>query len=366
MAKNIGMATETKSIPSVILADDGQENSRLIKQIFSVAGVKDGHGDIIRHGAFKKTLKERKDRIQILWMHNFFDPPVGALRDAYEIDKATLPPELTKKFPEATGALVGEVEYLNTPRGEEILVGIKMGAIRENSIGFDPVKVEYLDDEEGGEKIRNLIEIRLWDLSPVTWGSNPATMNIKGAIPFKSSGTDPKEASWSKPLLASFTNESWDELEDAEKIRIAAHFAWAGDMPPESFGECRMPHHTPKLSGLGPTNWGGVQMAMKSLLQAATDVPDRFSVYNHLAKHYRDDFNETPIDFKMIEMAYAVKDAISVGQEAGEVFEAMTRLFSLIKAESVKGVQNIPIDSLTLKGKLESLRLAQHIYSLEG
>jgi hypothetical protein len=92
------------------------------------------------------------------------------------VGREDLPAELIQQYPEAKGALYGEVKYLDTPRGNEVLVGIREGAITENSIGYDVVI--------GNEKrkvagLRDLKELRLWDISPVNWGMNAATMNLK-------------------------------------------------------------------------------------------------------------------------------------------------------------------------------------------
>lgn len=357
MAKDLPFASITKAGPGFFKTDiDG--NSRLVRQLFSVAGVIDSYGDRIHLGAFKKTLKERFDRVQVLWQHNLFDPPIGVLVNAKEIGKDELPPELKKAYPEATGALEGEVEYLETPRGEEVLQGIRKRALKENSIGLDAVKVEFTDEPQGkvSFKIRELLEVRLWDVSPVNWGANPATMNVKGAVPFKSTGAD-KSTPWTKPALADFGTGLWDDLDDGEKKRIAAHFGWAGGMPPESFGECKLPHHTPTRNGIGPANWSGVKAAMLKLMQAATDVQDLESVYTHLAKHYRDDFGEEPPDFKLVELAYSVRAAVVLGPEnLYGCFDALESLNAALKRAEPQVLGYLPdVQALTLS--MERIRL---------
>lgn len=170
------MDREYKSFPAFIRSAD----DRTVKQIFSVFGVIDSYRDRINKGAFKKTLKERMEKIKVLWQHDFWLPPIATLHDAYEIDANDLPEEVLKKFPEATGGLEGVVEYLSTPRGDEVLEGINKKAITENSIGFDAIKTKWVEHSvtDGVKvKIREISEIRLWDLSPVNWGANPATFN---------------------------------------------------------------------------------------------------------------------------------------------------------------------------------------------
>ena len=324
---------EIKSSPMFIRSIE----DRVVKQVFSVFGVIDMFRDRIRRGAFKKTLAERMKKIRILWQHNNRAPPIAVLLDAFEIGKRDLPDEIREKFPEATGGLEGVVEYLDTERGNEVLAGIKADAINENSIGYDAIQVKITDEEvsEGLKiKIRDLIEIRLWDLSPVNWGANPATFNLKVAIPFKATGITDGE--WKEPAIGSFTGQSWEELSDADKRRIADHFAWAANMLPKAFGDLELPHHLPKKSGIGPAHWGGVKAAMSRLMQAGTQIDGRKAVYDHLAEHYKER-DEEPPDFKLVELACNVREAMTLDpaelQLCYQELEALNQ--RLIEAESL-------------------------------
>ncbi|WP_084413194.1 head maturation protease, ClpP-related [Desulfovirgula thermocuniculi] len=100
----------------------------------------------------------------------------------------------------------------------------------------------------------------------------------------------PEDEPWEAPALSDFTDKSWDELSDNEKRRIAGHFAWAAAMPPEKYGDLKLPHHRPKD---GAVVWHGVANAAARLPQ--TDIPDEDvpKVQNHLGSHYRQ-FGRTP------------------------------------------------------------------------
>ena len=106
-------------------------------------------------------------------------------------------------------------------------------------------------------------------------------------------------AQWSKPALKDFTDKTWDELTDDEKKSIAAHYAWAAEMPPKTFGDLKLPHHDPKNHDV---IWNGVRAAMAALLGArgGVDIPesDKKKVYDHLAAHYKE-FGKEPPEFKM-------------------------------------------------------------------
>ena len=156
-------------------------DERVVKSIYSVMGNIDDGNDRMFSRAFAKTLRERAERVKVLWQHDSYAPPIATPQVLKELTLEELPPELVKRYPDATGALYGEVTYLETPRGDEVLQGIKSGAITESSIGYDPVRFDF-EEIVGNGMVRNLREVRLWDISPVNWGMNAATMNMKGAL----------------------------------------------------------------------------------------------------------------------------------------------------------------------------------------
>ncbi len=108
----------------------------------------------------------------------------------------------------------------------------------------------------------------------------------------------PEETPWTAPTLGDFTDQPWGDLTDAQKRRIAGHYAWSAEMPPATFGSLKLPHHRPSD---GAVVWRGVSAAMTVLLggRGGADLPaaDRREVYNHLAAHYRQ-FDKEPPDFK--------------------------------------------------------------------
>ena len=111
----------------------------------------DSYGDIIDSGAFKKTLKEGGKRVKILWNHNTMEP-IGR------------PEKMTE---DENGLHVKGKLSLGVQRAREVLALMKDGVITEMSIGYDAVTEAW---EKG---IRHLKEIKLWDISPVTFAANP-------------------------------------------------------------------------------------------------------------------------------------------------------------------------------------------------
>lgn len=93
----------------------------------------------------------------------------------------------------------------------------------------------------------------------------------------------PEDEPWEAPTLSDFTDKPWEELSDAEKRRVAGHYAWAPKMPPDRFSDLKLPHHRPSD---GKVVWRGVTAAAQRLDQ--TDIPDadKPRVRAHLQRHY--------------------------------------------------------------------------------
>lgn len=169
---------EYKSSPTFIKAIE----DRTVIGIASVFGNVDSYGDVVQKGAFKKTIQENASRIRHLWQHDMYAPPTAVTRSLREIGKDELPDEVVKAFPDATGGLEVAREYLLTPRADEILEGIRKGAINEMSFAYDVIKSRFQNfaDAQGGERqIRLLSELKLYETSDVLWGANAATVASK-------------------------------------------------------------------------------------------------------------------------------------------------------------------------------------------
>jgi HK97 family phage prohead protease len=301
-------------------------DGRTVTGLAAVFGNVDSQGDRIHRGAFKKTIRENARHFRHLWQHDYRQPPIAKIESIEEVTKTGLPSEVLSEFPDATGGLQVKRTYLETPRGSEVLQGILSGALNEMSFMFDVVKSDF-DEESEKTLIRNLRELRLWDTSDVNWGANPATVASKAAVPYRDTGMD-VEGEWRAPTLADFTDDVWADLTDAEKTRIANHFAWAEQLPPENYGQLKLPHHRPGRSGVGPAVWRGVAAAMAALLGArgGVQIPDadRRGVYNHLARHY-EQFEKEPPNFKLVSL---VCDIITISEEELDAWIATPSLKS--------------------------------------
>lgn len=111
----------------------------------------DGH-DIIQKGAFTKTIVDDFDRIKILSQHESYDLPIGKPLELREDEKGLY--------------IKGKIS--NTQKGRDILTLMRDGVLNELSIGYDAVGVEF----DGKTGVRYLKEIKLWEVSIVTWAMN--------------------------------------------------------------------------------------------------------------------------------------------------------------------------------------------------
>ena len=118
----------------------------------AVFGNEDEGHDIIQKGAFAKTIAEDFDRIKILSQHESYDLPIGKPLELREDEKGLY--------------IKGKIS--NTSKGRDILTLMRDGVLNELSIGYDAVAVEF----DGKTGIRYLKEIKLWEVSIVTWAMN--------------------------------------------------------------------------------------------------------------------------------------------------------------------------------------------------
>jgi HK97 family phage prohead protease len=148
---------EHKTFPLSLkmVGDDGIFEGEL-----SVYNNVDFGDDVVRPGAFTKTISEKNGVVPMLWQH---DPnlPVGVnlLTD--------------------TGVALGNRGVINLEKqlGREALSDLRMwqkyGMKFGQSIGYETIKEKRLDSG-----VRELLEVNLWEGSLVTFGMNPlATVN---------------------------------------------------------------------------------------------------------------------------------------------------------------------------------------------
>lgn len=118
----------------------------------AVFGNVDSGNDVIEKGAFVKTITEDFDRIKILSQHNEYELPIGRPIELREDEKGLY--------------IRGRIS--DTQKGRDIRTLLKDGVLTELSIGYDTIVFDY----DSTTNLRHLKEIRLWEVSIVTWAMN--------------------------------------------------------------------------------------------------------------------------------------------------------------------------------------------------
>jgi phage head maturation protease len=155
--------------------------TRTVTGIFAVHGNIDEGGDMSVNGSFAKHLSEGRQRTRFLWAHNSYNPPIASIKEIVEVDKAQLPEAVLKWAPEATGGVqVTRKYYDGVELSEWVFKGIQEGDMEEMSYAYEAPVVELVNDEARPKLRRILKEVKLFDISDVNWGMNPATAGVKG------------------------------------------------------------------------------------------------------------------------------------------------------------------------------------------
>lgn len=132
---------------------------RIVQAYGSKFGNIDSDFDMIMPGAFTKTINENgptgKNRIFHLWQH--------------KTDQILGKPSIIK---EDGFGLYFESQIEDTTLGNDVLKLYDKGIINEHSIGYSVVKFENHEDHF------KLTEIRLFEISAVTWGANAETPTV--------------------------------------------------------------------------------------------------------------------------------------------------------------------------------------------
>ena len=154
------MERRTSAVDIEIRAADGDAQP----VIFGYAAVFDqlsedlgGFRERIAPGAFTKALG---DDVRALFNH---DPNIVLGRTRSK----------TLRISEDQKGLVIEIDPPSTPAAAALIESMRRGDVTQMSFGFQTVKDKW--DMVDGEAIRTLIDVRLFDVSPVTYPAYPQT-----------------------------------------------------------------------------------------------------------------------------------------------------------------------------------------------
>lgn len=142
-------------------------DNRIIEGYASTFGNVDSYSDTVIKGAFANSILKKvtpyeagRGRIKTLYQHDW-DRPLGV-------------PEV---LAEDENGLFFRSKVAATSYGNDALILIKEHVIDRVSIGFNTVRSEwkYNEDDEDHPYVRVLIELDLWEVSPVTFAADDKT-----------------------------------------------------------------------------------------------------------------------------------------------------------------------------------------------
>lgn len=145
---------------------DVDEKSRRVVNVLSEMGSKDLDNDVMDHGAYNKTIRERGPKGKNLIWH---------LTDHYPTMKNAV-----AKFSELyvdQNKLIGVTDIPNTTWGNDVLEFYVKGHINQHSVGFRTIKAEPVEAGNPSE-YRLIKEVLLYEASSVLWAAHPSTPNL--------------------------------------------------------------------------------------------------------------------------------------------------------------------------------------------
>lgn len=163
--KKIFNQYETKSI-SLELKDMDIQTRRVKVQLASFNNI-DSDRDVIRKGAFAKSIQERgaestsNRKIAFLRYHDF-EHQIGKFVSLEETDFG----------------LIGVAELGRSTKGNDAMLDYQDGIIKEHSIGFNYVADKMQLIGEGDQAYFEIKEVILWEGSAVTFGANALTPTL--------------------------------------------------------------------------------------------------------------------------------------------------------------------------------------------
>lgn len=123
----------------------------------------DSYGDVVRKGAFERTLAEwaeKDEKLPLLWGHDFYDPfsNIGHIEEAKEDEH---------------GLWVEGVLDLENPKAAQVYRLIKGGRVAQMSFAFDTESSRR--GTVDGVDVNELLDLTLYEVSVVPLGANAET-----------------------------------------------------------------------------------------------------------------------------------------------------------------------------------------------
>ncbi len=195
----------------------------------AVFNIVDLQGDCIRPGAFARTLQHKNGRVPLLADH---DPTKRAgvvylsedSRGLYSKGKLNLMTDVGRN-------VYADMRFF---KEHEVKVGL--------SIGYDTIKESWQDG------VRYLHEIRLWEVSFVTFPAQPDALltNVKSVVPFQDLPLADEDRPWYADAAVGrvrrwASSDGTGEKDTIDWAKYRKAFLWYDSEDPENFGSYKLP-----------------------------------------------------------------------------------------------------------------------------
>lgn len=143
--------------------EDGLADGEFLAYASTFTREPDSYGDIVKAGAFASTISDwaSKDAVlPVLWGHNMSDPDynIGSVLEASEDEH---------------GLLVKGLLDLDSPKAQQVYRLIKGKRVTQLSFAYDVLDSGQVT--EGDQKVNELRELKLYEISIVPIGANQET-----------------------------------------------------------------------------------------------------------------------------------------------------------------------------------------------
>lgn len=338
---------ELESKQATVEAKAVNDAEGIVEAVVSVTNIVDNVKDIIVPGAYEDTLQKRVPKG--VWSHDT-TVPVARTVKAEELSPGDdrLPDHLQAQ--DAGGVLVKMQFNLNTTRGRDAYEDIKFfGGEQEWSIGYSVP--EGGAEMKGDTGIRHIKQLEWYEYSPVLFGAAPGTktVSVKEEAITEESVKEEEVEDTKGPTRSHKTgvrDEGWNDKTAYKNMRSPADKAYFSKIfafhidgeDPSMKTNYTFVHHFVGSDGRpGPAALSALQNTFGLLNGARKGTKlrgsDRKGVYNHIAKHYRDD-GRTPPELKADEYIDAVMEMKenlpeSITEEIDTLIEKGAELFEI-------------------------------------
>lgn len=176
--------------------NDVDEKNKIVTGYLAHFGNKDSHGDVIERGAFAKTINDRKEDIFFLNQHNWAQP-----HGKFSVLKE-----------DSKGLYFESEPLIDTTYSSDLIKLYAAKIVKEHSIGYSTIKAI-----QGEDWARTLKEVKLYEGSNVTLGSNPLTPFLGFKAKTMQEINDQVSLITKSVRNGSFTDETFMQLEIALK-----------------------------------------------------------------------------------------------------------------------------------------------------